>query len=75
MIRPFGRDGLAAKLSRQADCEIANVDHFLNFAQTLGNDLADFDRDEATERVFLSAQFLAQQSDQFAAHGWFREPA
>ncbi len=49
VLGTLGCDRQAVELARQADCEIADVDHFLDFAKTFGCDLADFDRHEATE--------------------------
>ena len=49
VIDPLGRDGAAIKLARQPDSKIANVDHLLDFAFSLGNNLAGLEGDEATE--------------------------
>ena len=56
----------AVDLARQADGEIADVDHFLHFAETLGDDLAGFEGDHRAERLLGGAQFLAEQADEFA---------
>ena len=45
MIRPLTDDREAIKLARKTDGKIANVDHFLNFAEPLLQDLAAFQRD------------------------------
>ena len=63
----LGGDGQTVELARQADGEIADVDHFLDFAEAFGRDLADFDGDQAAEIGLGGAQFLAEQADQFAA--------
>ena len=63
----FGGDGQTVELARQADGEIADVDHFLDFAETFGRDLAGFDRDQPAEFGLCGAQFLAEQPHQFAA--------
>ena len=57
----------AVKLARQADREIADVDHLLHFAQALALDLADLQRDEPAERLFVGAQLFAEQPHQLAA--------
>ena len=41
---PFGGDGPAVQLPRQADGELADVDHLLHLAERLGGDLAGLDR-------------------------------
>ena len=60
MAGALGSDGEAIELSRQADGEIADVDHLLHFAEALRDDLADLERDERTERLLRDAQFLSQ---------------
>ena len=45
----LGGDGQAVELARQADGEIADVDHLLHFAEAFGRDLAGFDRDQPAE--------------------------
>ena len=62
----FGRDGQAVKLARQADGKVANVDHFLHFAETFGRDLARLDRHQPAEIVLGCAKLLAEQAHQFA---------
>ena len=67
VARTFGGDRQAVELTGETDREIADVDHFLHFAETFGRDLAGFDGDEAAEIGLMGAQFLAEQADQFAA--------
>ena len=55
------------QLPRKADGEIADVDHLLHFAETLGNDLAHLQGHKRSEGVFRSAQFLAQEAHELAA--------
>ncbi len=55
------------KLARQADGEVADIDHFLHFAQAFLHDLARFERHQPSERGLLLAQFLAEQTHEFAA--------
>ena len=49
VVGALGGDGQAVQLARQADREVADVDHLLHFAQAFGDDLAGLDRDEAAE--------------------------
>lgn len=67
MSGAFGGDGEAIELAGKTDGEIADVDHFLDFAETLGWDLADLDRHQPAELVLVRAQFFAKQAHQFAA--------
>ena len=67
VLGALGGDRQAVELARQADGEIADVDHLLHFAQAFRGDLADLDRNEPAERGLGGAQFLAEQADQFAA--------
>ena len=69
VLGALGGDGQAVELARQADGEIADVDHLLNLAEALGRDLAGFQRHEAAEIVLGGAQFLADQTHEFAAPG------
>ena len=65
--RPLGGDGQAVDLARQADREIADVDHLLDFAEPFGRDLAGLDRDQPAELGLGLAQLFAEQPDQLAA--------
>ena len=69
MAGALGGDGEAVQLPRQADGEIADVDHLLHFAEALGDDLADLERHQRAERLLRGAQFLAQQAHELAAPG------
>ena len=71
VARTFGRDGQTVKLARQAKGEIADVDHFLNFAKTFLIDLATFKRHQTAKRFFGRAELITQKTDQFAA-AWTR---
>ena len=64
---PLAGDGETVELARQADREVADVDHLLNLTASLGEDLAGLDGDEFAERVLCRAQFLAEQADELAA--------
>ena len=65
----LGGDDEAVQLPRQADGEIADVDHLLHFAEALGDDLADLERDQRAERLLRGAQFLAKQAHELAPPG------
>ena len=62
-------DDEAVQLPRQADGEIADVDHLLHFAQALGHDLADLEGHERAESLLRSAQFLAEKAHELAPAG------
>src|SRR4051812_5542006 len=67
MVGALGLDGETIQLPRQADREIADVDHLLHLAEALGDDLADLQRDNTAEVGLEGAQFLAEQPDELAA--------
>ncbi len=67
MVRPLGGDGQPVELPGEADGEIADVDHLLDLAQALGQDLAGLQRDQLAERRLVRAQLQAEQAHQFAA--------
>ncbi len=67
MTRALGRDRAAVQLAREADREVADVDHLLHLAETLLRDLPDFQRDERAERLLLAAQLVAEEPDELAA--------
>ena len=48
---PLAGDGQAVELARQADGEVADVDHLLHLAEALGGDLAGLERDQRGEVV------------------------
>jgi len=66
VLGPLGRDGLAIKLAREAYREVADVDHLLHLAKSLGDDLAGFDGDQEAEIILGGAQFLTQQAHELA---------
>jgi hypothetical protein len=74
VLAALGRDGQAVELTRQADCEVADVDHLLNLALALGDDLAGLDRHQPAERRLVRAQLLAEQPHQLAALRRGNEP-
>ena len=67
VVGPLAGDGQAVELARQADREVADVDHLLDFAEALLDDLAGFERDQLGEHRLGLAQLLAEQADQLAA--------
>src|SRR5262249_41617329 len=66
MSGPLGRDGEPVKLARETDSEIADVDHFLNFAKAFLENLPILQRDEAAELLLVLAQGLAETAHEFA---------
>ena len=66
MVRAFAGDSEAIELTGETYCKVADVDHLLDLAVTLGQDFPGFDRDEAAEPGFGSAQLLAKNPDELA---------
>ena len=66
VARALRGDGEAIDLTRQADGEIADVDHLLHFAETFGDDLSRFEGDDRAERLLGGAQLLAEEANEFA---------
>mmetsp|Transcript_23198 Transcript_23198/g.54798 ORF Transcript_23198/g.54798 Transcript_23198/m.54798 type:complete len:339 (+) Transcript_23198:3232-4248(+) len=60
-------DRQAVQLARQADRELADVDHFLDFAQAFARDLAGLDGHQLRELGLVGAQLLAEQAHELAA--------
>ena len=69
VVGALGGDRQAVELPRQADREVADVDHLLHLAGPFGGDLADLDRDQPAERRLVRAQLLAEQPHELAALG------
>jgi hypothetical protein len=67
VLGAFGRNRQAIELPRQANGEIADVDHLLDFAKPFGGDLSDLDRHQPSERGLADAEFLTEQPDELAA--------
>ena len=59
-------DRQPVELAREADGEIADVDHLLNLAEPLLVDLAAFERHQAAQRLLAGPQLLAEQPHEFA---------
>src|SRR4051794_28219667 len=66
---PLGGDGEAVKLARQADGEVANVDHLLDLAEPFLEDLPGLEADEPAERLLLLPQDFAEEPHELAAAG------
>ena len=69
VLGPLALQGRAAQVAAQADGEVADVDHLLHLAQTLGVDLAHLQADQGAEHVLLGAQGLAHLPHDLAALG------
>ena len=67
VARTLRGDRAAVELAREADGEVADVDHLLHLAEPLLRDLPDLERDERAERLLLAAQLLAEQPHELAA--------
>jgi hypothetical protein len=61
VLGALGGQREAVELARQADREVADVDHFLHFARAFGRDLAGLQRDEAAQ-VALGARSSSPSS-------------
>ena len=62
----LGGDGQAVQLARQADGEVADVDHFLHFTQTFLGDLAGLPGNEFAQVGLVLAQYVAELAHQLA---------
>ena len=69
MFGTFGRDRQPIQLTRKPYREIADVDHLLHFTEAFLQYFSGLDGDQSAERIFVGAQLLTQQADQFAALG------
>ncbi|KPW59959.1 Uncharacterized protein ALO80_05928 [Pseudomonas caricapapayae] len=65
----FRGNGQAVQLTRQTDREVADIDHFLNFAQALLSDLACFDRHQFAQISLVLAQHFTKDPYQLATPG------
>ena len=74
VLRPLRVHRQAVELARQADGEVADVDHLLDLAQPLRVDLPRLERDEAAERLLVRAQLVAEMPDDLAALRRGRHP-
>ena len=67
MTGTLRRDGEAVELARQADREVADVDHLLHLAEAFLQDLAALQRHETPQRVLVGTQLFPEQAHQLAA--------
>src|SRR6516162_9670108 len=66
VVWPFAGNGEAIELTRQADCEVADVDHLLHLAESLGADLAGLYGDKLAKRRLERAELFPQEPNEFA---------
>src|SRR6266446_1038610 len=69
MFRALRSNGQAIKLPRQADREIANINHLLHFACAFSDDLSGLQRYQPPEVRFGLAQGVAQLAHDVPALG------
>ena len=67
MIGALGGNCISVQLPRQAEGEVTNINHFLYFAQALGQDFAHLDRHQTAKVRLVGAQFLGPKPHQLAA--------
>ena len=65
----LGGDRQSIELPRQAEGEVADIDHFLNFTLALFEDLRVLQRHQFAKLVLVRPKDLAEQSDQLAPLG------
>ena len=53
VLRALAMHGQTVELAAEADCEITDVDHFLDFAKSFGTDFAHFESDELAKRLLV----------------------
>ena len=61
----LGCDGKTVQLAREAHREVADIDHFLDFAEAFLGDLARLPGHQFAEFGLVPTQFLAEQPHQF----------
>ena len=59
----------AVQLAAEAYSEIADVDHFLDFAQSFGADFAHFEGHQLTQGFFVFTEQIPQIADHFTPFG------
>ena len=74
VTRTLGGNGQTIKLARQAHCEIADVDHFLDLTQAFLGDLARLPGHQLPPVRLVLAQQIAELAHQFAT-AWRRHLA
>ena len=75
VTRPLAGDREAVELAAQSDGEVADVDHLLDFAQRLFENLAALQRHEHRQVVLGLAEVVADPPHEFAALGRRHERA
>ena len=68
VFRAFTAHCNAVELAGQAEGEVADIDHFLDFAETFGEDFATFYGDKFAKIIFGSAEFFTEQADKLTTH-------
>ena len=74
MAGPLAGDRQAVELPAQADGEVADVDHLLDFAGRLGHDLARLAADDGGQILLAGPQPFADPADELAAHRRRHDP-
>ena len=69
VVGTLAGDGEAVKLPRQADREVADIDHLLDFAEALLEDFPALECHQSGQRLLGSAQLFSEEPDQLAAPG------
>src|SRR5262245_17580730 len=67
VLRALAGDRQAVELARETDGEIADIDHLLDFPQTLGADLSRLEGDQHPQVVLYLPKRISQLPDDFAA--------
>ena len=60
------RNRATVELPREANREVADVDHLLDLAEPLLRDLPDLERDERAEGLLLAPELVAEEADELA---------
>src|SRR5690554_6113831 len=72
----FAMDGKTVELARKTDRKIADVDHFLHFAQTFLIAFSHFVGNQFSEWFFEPSQFISKLAHNFTALWcWFQSPS
>jgi hypothetical protein len=67
VIAALRRNGAPVQLARQPDGEVADIDHLLDLAKALRDDLAGLERHETAEILLGGPQFFRKSPHQLAA--------
>ncbi len=71
---PLRRHGEPVELAGEADGEVGDVDHLLDLALALGEDLAHLQRDERPQRLLLLTQGVPDEAHILASFGRRQHP-